>query len=616
MTSGSDTAALARLSLRSRITTIVCVVFLVLTTLLLFEMHNREREMQTRLENALLTSLELNLESLQDVEFQRVEAYARRFQENRELAQGLRDRDADLIDLELVELQAELDPTAAQFVSFDGEFLGGSDDPLVEAPILTAEHLDLLRAQGRVTTGLTFGADGSLVHVAAAPLFVQARPVAAAIVISPFQRTTDKLAKGFGSQVLTLSQDGDVLQSSGTAMVEEQQTKISAQSTRWGISLLEDDGRFLQIASLPVPSAFLDAPLHVVGVQDASDALYETRIGNAISALALASGLTLFLAFINWSLRHSFFPLNAVIRSLDALSEGKTDQAVNVPKTDDEIGRLAGTFEVFRKSMEARSELERVNRELDVATRIQQQCLPTTFPELAEMSFAADMVPMREVGGDFYDVFDLPSGKIGCVIADVSDKGMGAALFMAISRTVMRAIAASARGPADCVTMVNNYLCVDNDAMLFVTLFYVEIDPNTGAMVFCNAGHNPPVIVGPETEPRYLKFDQGQPALAVWEDFDYEEETGVLNPGETLFCYTDGVTEAMSAELEEYGEARLLEAMRPLMGATPSDQLNAVMKSVSTFTEGAETSDDITCLSIEFKGPSSQSEGGAAGQAD
>lgn len=614
MTSGPETAALARLSLRSRITTIVCFVFLVLTTLLLFEMHSREQSMQERLENALMASLQLNLESLQDVEFQRVEAYASRFQDNRELAQGLLDRDADLIDLQLVELQSDLDPTAAQFVSFDGEYIGGSDNPLVEAPVLQAKHLDLLRAQGRVITGLIFGADGSLVHVAAAPLFVMSRPVAVAIVVSPFQRTTDKLAKGFESQVLTLSGDGEVLQTSGTGMVEEQQTKISAQATRSGISLMEDQGRYFQIASLPVPSPFLDAPLHVVGIQDASNALRETRIGNAISVLALASGLTLFLAFINWSLRHSFFPLNAVIRSLDALSEGKTDQAVNVPKTDDEIGRLAGTFEVFRKSMEARSELERVNRELDVATRIQQQCLPTTFPELAEMSFAADMVPMREVGGDFYDVFDLPSGKIGCVIADVSDKGMGAALFMAISRTVMRAIAASSVGPADCVTMVNNYLCVDNDAMLFVTLFYVEIDPQTGTMVFCNAGHNPPVILGGETEPQFLRSDQGQPALAVWEDFAYEEETGLLNPGETLFCYTDGVTEAMSVEFEEYGEARLQEAMRPLMGATPADQLEAVMKSVSEFTRGAETSDDITCLSIEFKGPSSQSEGDASEQ--
>ncbi len=609
MTSGSDAAALARLSLRSRITTIVCVVFLVLTALLLFEMHSRERAMQARLENALLTSLELNLESLQDVEFQRAEAYARRFQDDRALAQGLIDGDADLIELQLLELQADLDPTAAQFISFDGDLLGVSDSELVESPILQADQLDLLRAQGRVAQGLGFGADGSLVHIAAAPLFVQARPVAAAIVVTPFQRTTDKLAKGFGSQVLTLSEDGEVLQRSGTTLLEEEQTEISTQATRSGISLLEDDGKIFQIASLPVPSVFLDAPLYVVGIQDASEALRETRIANAISALALASGLTLFLAFINWSLRHSFFPLNAVIRSLDALSEGKTDQAVNVPKTDDEIGRLAGTFEVFRKGMEARSQLERVNRELDVATRIQQQCLPTTFPELAEMSFAADMVPMREVGGDFYDVFDLPSGKIGCVIADVSDKGMGAALFMAISRTVMRATAASAQGPADCVTMVNNYLCVDNDAMLFVTLFYAEIDPHTGAMVFCNAGHNPPVIVGPDTEPRYLKSDQGQPALAVWEDFDYEEETGSLNPGETLFCYTDGVTEAMSVDLEEYGEERLLEAMRPLMGATPLDQLEAVMKSVSTFTEGAETSDDITCLSIEFKGPSPQSEG-------
>jgi sigma-B regulation protein RsbU (phosphoserine phosphatase) len=291
--------------------------------------------------------------------------------------------------------------------------------------------------------------------------------------------------------------------------------------------------------------------------------------------------------------------LEDVVQSLQALSEGRSTVPVRVTGQNDEIGRLAGMFESFRTGVEARTRLTSLQQELDVAARIQRQILPSRFPATRLLTFCGRMQAARDVGGDFYDVFELPDGRIGCVIADVSGKGMGAALFMAAARTAIRSIAAASLGAADCIAKANDYLESDNDSMMFVTVFYAIVDAETGELCYCNAGHNPPAKLSATGQVEVLSASEN-PALGVFPGVEFIEHATILQPGERLFLFTDGITEAMTGSNEEYGDNRLADALSVSPGRTAEHLADTVLASVAAFVAGAEQSDDITCLAIAY----------------
>ena len=422
------------------------------------------------------------------------------------------------------------------------------------------------------------------------------------VIYTPLEVLIADLADLIGARTMFRSPDGRIANADSpwSRKLAAKAGDLVAETAPAGrVATRQTEGRDIQIAMLPLTSPFGTDLGAIAALRDVSTTIQQRELISRLSYFALACTLVLFLAFVNWYLRSSFRPLNAVIRSLNALSAGRTDISVNVPETADEIGRLAGTFESFRQGMQARTQLERLQQELEVAARIQRQCLPSRFPDHPRIKIAATMQAARDVGGDFYDVFDLPDGRIGCVIADVSDKGIGAALFMVASRTVLRSTAALTTDPADCLSRANDYLAADNEAMMFVTAFYAIIDPESGTVAYANAGHNPPVHIDAAGACTFVTGTT-EPALGIIDGFPYTTESLTLAPGASLFLYTDGVTEAMAVDGEEYDDDRLHAALQATPEVSANDRITRVMADVDAFTEGVAQSDDITCLALGY----------------
>ena len=245
---------------------------------------------------------------------------------------------------------------------------------------------------------------------------------------------------------------------------------------------------------------------------------------------------------------------------------------------------------------------ERISTELNLASSIQSNMLPNifpAFPERREFDIYASMTPAKEVGGDFYDFFMTDDDHLAIVIADVSGKGIPAAMFMVIAKTLIKDHTQLGLTPSMVFTRVNDLLCEGNEVGLFVTAWMAIIDINTGFMDYANAGHNPPVFIR-NGKPNYLNCKPGF-VLAGLEDYEFEEYHMQLQKGDRIFLYTDGVTEAVNSRKELYGEKRLIECLKALGDKmTCADTLHAVRRDIDGFVGDEEQSDDMTMLEFDF----------------
>ena len=249
----------------------------------------------------------------------------------------------------------------------------------------------------------------------------------------------------------------------------------------------------------------------------------------------------------------------------------------------------------WRDALESRNKLTVLQNELDIASNMQQSLLPSHFPEGDTFQVYGRMEPARNVGGDFFDILNREQGRLGVVVADVSDKGVPAALFMMSSRTLIRAMSIGSATPGDVLASVNELLLEDNDSTMFVTLFYAVYDPENGTFTYANGGHNPPLLVHSDGSSEELPLTGGI-ALGLVPDFEYEEHTLRLMPGDALILYTDGVTEAMNEDQEEFTVPRLVEVFKASPPIDAEDTTGRVFGAVHDFAGGADQSDDITCM--------------------
>lgn len=255
------------------------------------------------------------------------------------------------------------------------------------------------------------------------------------------------------------------------------------------------------------------------------------------------------------------------------------------------------TAEVADKNRLLEQKQARIDEDLHTARILQESILPTDFSAYTGTGIAASMHPAFEVGGDFYDVFPLGGGRLGLVIADVSGKGMAAAFFMAVTRTLLRGTALAGASLCECIAHVNRTLCRENPIDMFVTAFYAELDEHSGAVNFVNAGHCEPIVTSPNGTTRLLRRS-GNPPLGVIADRAFAERSFTLAPGEMLFLYTDGVTEAANRAGEFFRIKRLVDLAERFAAQSPHDLLRAVADSVERFSVGTVQADDITCLVV------------------
>ena len=261
------------------------------------------------------------------------------------------------------------------------------------------------------------------------------------------------------------------------------------------------------------------------------------------------------------------------------------------------IERTLRHMEEWREALSSRDKLVALQNELDVASGIQQSILPTVFPSRDDYQIYASMEPARNVGGDFFDVVRLEGNRVGLAIADVSDKGVPAALFMMSSRTWMKGAAISSPEPGTVLGEVNALLHEDNETQMFVTVLYAVYDPETGEFTYASGGHDAPLLVHPDGSSELLPLTGGI-ALGIVSDLAYGQNSVVLDHGDTLVLYTDGVTEAMNGEGEQFGIERLRKVFSNRAPKDANEAAHKIFEAVNTFADGAAQSDDITCLTL------------------
>lgn len=268
------------------------------------------------------------------------------------------------------------------------------------------------------------------------------------------------------------------------------------------------------------------------------------------------------------------------------------------------IEKTMGQVSALREARHAKEKLLRLNRELELANRVQQEIIPKVFPpfpEHSEFSLFASMRPASSVGGDFYDFFKINDSQLGIAIADVSGKGVPAALIMAASRSLLKSEALDGTSPAACLTHVNKSLCAENISSMFVSLFYGVLDFRSGQFTYSSAGHNHPYRIHSGSVSQ-LDPVRGT-VLGVDAGMQYLENTVSFLPRERLIIYTDGIVEAFGEDREEYSDERFCALLEKHADAAVENLVEYIMEDVSRHAGDTEQSDDMTVLALEYLGP-------------
>ena len=350
-------------------------------------------------------------------------------------------------------------------------------------------------------------------------------------------------------------------------------------------------------------------------IQSESMSVYQTKMSHSrtmanilllvVMVLTLTGALVLGKRIVK--------PLNTITRRISELSEGNLEfKMEGAYKTGDEVEELAQSFaaishktvEYMQKIVQVTAEKERIGTELALATQIQGAMLPhifPAFPDRSEFDIFASMDPAKEVGGDFYDYFLIDNDHLGLVIADVSGKGVPAALFMMASKIILQSVAMMGHSPAEILARTNNAIYTNNEAEMFVTVWLGILELSTGKLTAANAGHEFPALRQPGA-PFELYKDRHGFVIGGMENVRYKEYQIQMEPGSKIFVYTDGVAEATNAEKELFGTERMIEALNTDPDATPQQILKNVRSSVDAFVKDAEQFDDLTMLCLEYKG--------------
>ncbi|MBR1659457.1 MAG: SpoIIE family protein phosphatase [Oscillospiraceae bacterium] len=398
-----------------------------------------------------------------------------------------------------------------------------------------------------------------------------------------------------------------------------------------GLELLSVDGKEYYAAGTPMPSAgwavlslvdrelTLQPTAEMLGRYDEinTEALesYRQGVKRAGETIIVLTALIIALA-LGWALvmtSRIVKPLETMTRRINALRDGDIAfEMEDTYRTKDEIEILAEAFATLSRRTRdyigqirrITAEKQRIDTELALATRIQADMLPSVFPpfpERAEFDLYALMDPAKEVGGDFYDFFLIDNEHLGLVMADVSGKGIPAALFMMMSKMLVQNCAKTGASPAEVLRIVNNQICANNREEMFVTVWFGVLDTRTGKIIAANAGHEYPVLMNAGGQFELVRDKHGF-VIGGMEGVRYREYELQLTPGAKLFVYTDGVPEATSAEQELFGTERMLDALNSDTAASPEQVLKQVRAAVDGFVKEAEQFDDLTMLCLEYRG--------------
>ena len=342
--------------------------------------------------------------------------------------------------------------------------------------------------------------------------------------------------------------------------------------------------------------------------------LYQYIVAMSITTLLLGLLFT-------WHMKKTLVnPINSIAEAAQAYVQAKHDGAetteffsnLNI-RTGDEVENLSFVMADMERDLgdyienltEVTAEKERISTELDLARRIQKHMLPNIFPPFPERNdfdIYATMNPAKEVGGDFYDYYLLDKDHVALVIADVSGKGIPAALFMMIAKILVQNYAMTSSSPSEVLRLLNEQICRQNQEEMFVTVWLGVLDLKTGILTASNAGHEYPIFKNPDGDFELLKDKHGF-VIGGLEESQYTDYTVEIKPGTKIFLYTDGVPEATNDADEFFGTERLLQTLKKAKNLTPREVLTEVDRAVKEFVGRGPQFDDLTMLCLEYSGP-------------
>ncbi|MBO4278852.1 MAG: SpoIIE family protein phosphatase [Spirochaetales bacterium] len=485
--------------------------------------------------------------------------------------------------------------------------------------------------------------------VCSAPVYDNEGEVIAVVAADLFMRTLDEAMSELDDEsgfLFIISQNGQVIYSPKTEGLLEAKTTQEAVDLRTlgndfsdfieeildgkqVVRKLELEGKTYYMSGARMPTlgwACVTAAYESV-IEEPKQVLSENIMNmlfssaeNLESALFEVVGLGLFIITIIFVIAcliallvsgHISRPLMKMAKNIQNQDAGNLDFVIDKAYlTHDEIEVLALEFkdlsdrtkDYINQITNITAEKERIGAELNVATQIQADMLPSIFPpypNIKDFDIYATMHPAREVGGDFYDFFMTDGNHIALVMADVSGKGVPAALFMVIAKTLIKNRALLGGSPAEVLKDVNNRLCDGNKTQFFVTVWFAIIDLRTGKGVACNAGHEHPALRRADGKFELVVYKHS-PVLGMMEDIDYDEHEFTINRGDTLFVYTDGVPEATDASERMFGDEKLIDALNINPSGTPEELIGNVAEEIRKFVNGVEQFDDITMLCFRY----------------
>ena len=414
------------------------------------------------------------------------------------------------------------------------------------------------------------------------------------------------------------------------ARIRNLNTTIGLQpvTTDGGVAALngeEGEAIFPDYRGISVLSSFrpLDIPnvnWAIMSEIDEAEAFqFVTELGNRILAFLLITivGVVVAATWFSRSITNPLKELTGYSRALSKHDFGQIEpfaysaELDEISTGEDEIGELAGAFQAMHteldesiaKLIETTTENERMESELNIGREIQMSLLPQEFPDDPSFSIHAQLLPAREVGGDWYEFFFIDEDYLCFCIGDVAGKGVPAALFMAVAKTLIKSRAALDHSTASIIEYANRELNKDNKSTMFATIFIGILNTQTGELLYTNAAHNPPYRLGQDNGMERLDRRHGVMVGPI-QSSEYSEEKTVLTEGDILVLYTDGVTEAMNTNQKLFSEDRLVRLLSS-DDSSPADELVvSIFSKVNQFAAGAEQSDDITVLAIQFYGAS------------
>jgi sigma-B regulation protein RsbU (phosphoserine phosphatase) len=320
--------------------------------------------------------------------------------------------------------------------------------------------------------------------------------------------------------------------------------------------------------------------------------------------------LTLLTVIISKVIGKQLIPLTAFAKSARQIAKGDFQTPIPQIKTEDEMLELHDAFHFMQNNLlhyietlkDTTSAKEKIESELRIAREIQMGMIPKTFPPFPtrkELDQYATLIPAKEVGGDLYDYF-IDDDKLYFIIGDVSGKGIPASLLMAVTRSLFRSVTLHFDSPAVILTNLNNSLAENNDSNMFVTLFLGILDLNSGQLQFCNAGHNPPILI--RVDASFMEVIPNLP-LGLIDGFQYQQQEKKIYSGTTLVLYTDGLTEAENESQKLYGDERLLQLISSSEDLNTQNLVETIIEDVHAHVQTADQSDDLTLMAIKYNGP-------------